>query len=253
MILEDKVGIITGAAQGIGRAYALACAAHGASVVLADIADAGPAAKEVDAEGGSALAVQVDITQPESNEAMVAAALERFGRIDFLVNNAAIYGDLQMTYWEDILVEDWDRVMAVNVKGMFLASKAVAPHFTEQRAGKIVNISSGTAHAGVVGALHYVTSKGAVISFTRALARELGDFGINVNCLTPGFTMSDASRKIMREAGLESLEDVVVAAQCFKRAELPEDLTGALVFLVSNLSDFMTGQVVNVDGGWVMH
>ncbi|MEW6475712.1 MAG: 3-oxoacyl-ACP reductase family protein [Actinomycetota bacterium] len=253
MILQDKVGVITGAAQGIGRAYALACAAQGASVVLADIQDSGPAAKAVEEEGGTALAVEVDVTRPESNESMVAATLEKFGRIDFLVNNAALYGDLELTYWEDIAIEDWDRVMAVNVKGMFLASRAVAPHFIEQRAGKIVNISSGTAHAGIVGALHYVTSKGAVIGFTRALARELGDFGINVNCLTPGFTMSEASKKLMREAGAESLEDLVVAAQCFKRPEQPEDLTGAVVFLVSNLSDFMTGQVVNVDGGWVMH
>ena len=253
MILQDKVGIITGAAQGIGLAYALACAAQGANVVLADIQDAGPAAKEVEGEGGNALAVHVDVTRPESNEAMVAATLERFGRVDFLVNNAAIYGDLELTYWEDIAIDDWDRIMAVNVKGMFLASKAVAPVFTEQRAGKIINISSATALAGIPGALHYVTSKGAVIGFTRALARELGDFGINVNCVTPGFTMSEASKRIMRESGAEALEELVVGAQCFKRAEQPEDLTGAVVYLASNLSDFMTGQVVNVDGGWVMH
>lgn len=252
MILEGKVGIITGAAQGIGRAYALAVAAEGSSVVLADIRDAGPAAKEVEAEGGNALAVTVDVTKPESLEAMVAQTIERFGHIDFLVNNAAIYGDLELTYWEDITVEDWDRVMAVNVKGMFLASKAVAPHFTEQRSGKIINISSGTAHAGIVGALHYVTSKAAVIGFTRSLARELGDFGINVNCVTPGFTMSDASVKIMREAGAESLEDLIVGAQCFKRAEQPRDLVGTIVFLASSLSDFITGQTINVDGGWVM-
>jgi NAD(P)-dependent dehydrogenase (short-subunit alcohol dehydrogenase family) len=253
MILDGRVGIITGAAQGIGRAYALAVASQGASVVLADIQDAGPAAKEIEAEGGNALAVTVDVTSSESLEGMVAKTIERFGRIDFLVNNAALYGDLELTYWEDITEEDWDRVMAVNVKGMFLAAKAVAPHMTEQRSGKIINISSGTAHAGIVGALHYVTSKAGVIGFTRALARELGDFGINVNCVTPGFTMSEASVKLMRESGAESLEDLVVSAQCFKRAEQPDDLTGAIVFLASSLSDFMTGQIVNVDGGWVMH
>ena len=253
MILEGKVGIITGAAQGIGRAYALAAARHGANVVLADIQDAESAAKEVEAEGGQALALRTDVTEVASTEAMATQTLDRFGRIDFLVNNAALYGDLELTYWEDITVEAWDRVMAVNVRGMFLASKAVAPHMTSQRSGKIINISSGTAHAGVAGALHYVTSKAAVIGFTRALARELGDVGINVNAVTPGFTMSEASIKIMKESGAESLEGLIVAGQCFKRAEQPEDLVGTVVFLASSLSDFMTGQTINVDGGWVMH
>jgi NAD(P)-dependent dehydrogenase (short-subunit alcohol dehydrogenase family) len=253
VILEGKVGIVTGAAQGIGRSYALGAARQGANVVVADVQDASTTAKEVEAEGVGSLSLVTDVTSQAATEQMAKATVDKFGRIDFIINNAGLYGSLELTYWEDIAVEEWDRMMTVNVRGMFLASKAVAPYMTEQRSGKIVNISSGTALAGIPGALHYVTSKAAVIGFTRALARELGDFGINVNAITPGFTMSEASKRIMQASGMEVLEDITVAAQCFKRAEQPEDLVGTAVFLSSDLSDFITGQVINVDGGWVMH
>jgi NAD(P)-dependent dehydrogenase (short-subunit alcohol dehydrogenase family) len=253
MILEGKTGIITGAAQGIGRVYALGAAASGANVVVADIDDPQPTVKEIEAAGGEALGVTVDVSDEASARALVGATLERFGQIDFLVNNAAVYGRLEMKYWEDITCDEWDRVMAVNVRGPFVVSKAVAPHMSERRAGKIINVSSATALAGVVGAAHYVTSKAAIIGLTRALARELGDFGISVNTLSPGFTMSQASRDIMERAGAEAFEDVVVAAQCFKRAEQPDDLVGTMLYLASDLSSFMTGQIINVDGGWVTH
>ncbi|MDQ1500650.1 MAG: hypothetical protein QOI86_3990 [Actinomycetota bacterium] len=253
MILQDRIGIITGAAQGLGREYALGAARAGAKIVAADIADTSDTVAAVEAAGGEGLSVTADVADEASTRDLAAAAINRFGRIDFLVNNAAIYGALEMKYWEDIGVDEWDRIMAVNVRGMVLVSKAVAPYMENQHSGKIINISSGTAHQGVVGALHYVTSKAAVIGFTRALAREVGDFGINVNAISPGFTMSEASRKIMREAGAEMMEDLIVSQQCFKRAERPEDLVGSVLFLASDLSGFITGQVLNVDGGWVMY
>ena len=253
MILADKVGIVTGAAQGIGREYALAVAREGARVVVCDIDDPSATVKEVQEAGGEAWGVEVDVSDEVSTRALAEAALERFDAIDFLVNNAAIYGRLEMKYWEDIQVGEWDRVMAVNVRGPWLCAKAVAPHMTERRAGRIINISSSTVHLGIAGACHYVASKAAVIGLTRALARELGDFGINVNVITPGFTMSQASRTLMEQVGAESLEEMIVAGQCLKRSEQPGDLVGAVVFLASELSAFITGQVINVDGGWVTY
>lgn len=253
MILKGKTGIITGAAQGLGREYALVAAREGACVVAADIEDPTSTLKEIEATGGSAIGVVVDVADEGSTEAMAGAAVDAFGAVDFLVNNAAIYGQLEMKYWEDIGVEEWDRVMAVNVKGQWLCAKAIAPHMTERGSGRIINISSGTAHMGTAGACHYVTSKAAVIGLTRVLARELGDFGITVNAITPGFTMTAASRSIMERAGAGSLEEMVVAAQCFKRAQQPEDLVGTVLFLASDLSAFITGQVINVDGGLVMY
>ena len=247
MILDGKVGVITGAAQGIGRAYAVAAAQHGAKVTSVDLADSSETVNAVAAAGGEALGIVGDVTDEASMEAMVAATVERFGRIDFLVNNAGLYGTLELKYWEDISVDEWDTVMRVNVRGMFVVSKAVAPQMEAQRSGSIINISSGTALLGIPGALHYVTSKGAVIGFTRALARELGDFGIRVNTLTPGFTMSDASKGLMEKAGSDALADIVVAAQSFKRPEEPTDLVGAMAYLASDLSAFMTGQILNVN------
>lgn len=252
MILEGKVGIITGAAQGIGRAYAIEAVRHGARVAVVDISDPEQTVGEMEAAGGEALGVIGDVTDEASMAAMAQATVDKFGRIDFLVNNAAMYGSLELKYWEDISVDEWDAVMRVNVRGVFLATKAVAPQMQEQRSGSIVNISSGTALMGIPGALHYVASKGAIIGFTRALARELGDFGIRVNTLTPGFTMSDASKGLMEKSGTDVLADVVVASQAFKRSEQPEDLVGPMVYLVSDLSAFMTGQILNVDGGWAV-
>lgn len=253
MILDGKIGVITGAAQGIGRAYALEVAAQGAKVVVADIADASVTAKLIEEAGGEALAVTVDVADEASVERMAKQVLDRFNAVDFLVNNAAIYGSLTMKYWEDLSVQEWDGLMAVNVRGTWLVSKAFAPAMSARHKGKIINISSATAHVGMAGSLHYITSKAAIIGMTRAMARELGDFGINVNVITPGFTMSDASHRIMDASEMPSMVDMVVAGQCFKRPEQPEDLVGAVVFLASGLSDFITGQVINVDGGLVTY
>jgi NAD(P)-dependent dehydrogenase (short-subunit alcohol dehydrogenase family) len=250
--LDDRVGIITGSAQSIGRAYALGAAAEGASVVVADLADPSPVVAEIEAAGGNVLGVTVDVANPESTQAMAAAALERFGKIDFLVNNAALYGALKIKSWLDIDVEEWDRVMAVNVRGMFLCCKAVAPSMVERGSGKIINNSTGTALAGVPGMLHYVTSKGAVIGLTRALAREVGGLGITVNTITPGITMSEGTAHLMENSGLP-VADRLLQAKCLPREQVPGDLVGAMLFLASSDSDYMSAQVLNVDGGWVAH
>ena len=247
--LEGKVAIVTGGARGIGQAYATALAGEGASVVVADVGDATGTVEEITAKGGRAIAVTTDITDPGAVQAMVDRTLGEYGRIDILLNNAAIYAGLTFTPFEAIDIEEWDRVYAVNVRGTFLCCRAVAPTMREQRSGKIINISSATALLGIFGVLHYASSKGAVISMTRCLARELGEFNITVNTITPGFTMTEASRQIMSDSGMEGLEQMVLAGQSIKRPEQPEDLVGAALFLASADSDFMTGQIVNVDGG----
>lgn len=252
--LEGQAGIVTGAAQGIGRAYALGLAAQGASVVVVDLEDPATTVKEVEAAGGTAIGLRADITVEADVAEMAALTLETFGRIDFLVNNAAIYRGLQFKYWEEQSLDEWDRILKVNVRGVFQACRAVAPTMRSQSSGKIVNISSAAALIGFAGALHYVASKGAVIAMTRALATELGSFNVNVNCITPGFTMSTASQEIMADmAGAEELGQMLLATQCIKRPEQPEDLVGAVVFLVSPASDFISGQVINVDGGLVKY
>jgi NAD(P)-dependent dehydrogenase (short-subunit alcohol dehydrogenase family) len=249
--LDGRVGIITGAAQGIGREYALAAAAEGASVVVADISDPRSVVGEIEGAGGAALAVTVDVASQESTEALAAATLERFGQVDFLVNNAAIYAGLASKAFTDIEADEWDRVMAVNLRGPFLCCRAVAPHMVERGSGKIVNISSATALAGVPGLLHYVTSKGGVIGFTRALARELGPAGINVNTISPGLTMSEGTKSLQRNSGTVEGVDPIIPFKSIQRAQLPQDLVGAMLFLVSSDADYITGQVINVDGGWV--
>ncbi|HVM08028.1 MAG TPA: glucose 1-dehydrogenase [Acidimicrobiales bacterium] len=250
--LSGHVGIITGAARGMGRAYAAAAASAGAKVVVADIGDAEPVAGEVTEAGGSAIAVQVDVSDEASVGAMVQATIDEFGRIDFLVNNAALYATLGISPFTAITVDDWDRVMAVNLRGPFLCARAVVPHMIEQRNGSIVNISSNTALAGVPFLAHYVSSKGGLIALTRALARELGEHAIRVNTVTPGFTMSDGSRQLFRDAGLPE-GDPTINERSIKREQQPEDVVGAVLFLVADDSRFVTGQIINVDGGWLAH
>lgn len=248
--LDQRVGIITGAAQSIGREYALTAAAEGARVVVADILDPSPVVTEIEAAGGEALGVTVDVTSAESTQKMAAAALENFGRVDFLVNNAALYGGLKVKSWLDIDPEEWDRVMAVNLRGMFLCCRAVVPGMIAQGSGKVINISSGTALAGIPGLLHYVTSKAGVIGLTRALAREVGGHGITVNTITPGVTMSEGTAHLMQNSGLP-MADRMLQLKCLQREQTADDLLGTLVFLASPDSDFITAQVINVDGGWV--
>jgi 3-oxoacyl-[acyl-carrier protein] reductase len=247
--LDGRVIIVTGGGQGIGRAFALRFATEGAKVAIADIN--GPAADSVVAEigeaGGEAVTVVTDVSDEESTKQMAATVVARWGRIDGLMNNAAMFQRPQITDGpiEDIPVEEWDRVMAVNLKGPFLCCRAVIGQMKEQMYGKIVNISSGTVFSGR-SILHYVASKGGVTAFTRVLAKQSGDWNITVNSIAPGLTASDPERDPSAYAGR-------VGARSLPRVQEPDDLVGAAVFLMASESDFMTGQTMVVDGGAVMH
>lgn len=249
--LSDRVAVVTGAAQGIGAVYARALATEGAAVCLSDLAAPEEVAAEIRAAGGQALAVAADVADSASATAMVDATIAAFGRLDILVNNAALFGKLALKRFEDIPAAEWDAVMAVNVRGPFECAKAAVPAMRSQKYGKIINISSGTVLKGTPMLLHYVTSKGAVLALTKCLARELGDDGIRVNCIAPGLIMSENVR-----ANPDWAEQIVaanIATRAIKREATPADLVGALLFLASPDSDFMTGQTIVVDGGSVMH
>jgi len=249
--LEGRVAIVTGAAQGIGAHYARVLASAGASVVVSDVLDAQPVAAAITDGGGRALAVRADVADPDAARAMARAATERFGRIDILVNNAAVFGNLALKPFDQIDGAEWDLVMRVNVRGVFECVKAVVPAMRARRSGSIVNISSGTVFKGTPMMLHYVTSKGAIVAMTRCLARELGDDGIRVNTLAPGLTMSENVRANPAWRGAVSANNV--ASRAIKREAVPDDLSGTLLYLASDASAFVTGQVVVVDGGSVMH
>ena len=244
--LKGKVAVVTGAAQGIGATFATALAAQGARVVVTDVADTARAVAAIQGSGGAALGVQMDVTSNDSIGAMVAAAEKAFGPIEILVNNAGLLAALKLKPYSEIGEEEWDRVMTVNVRGMFQCVKGIVPSMKKAGRGKIVNISSGTFFYGPPGMLHYVASKGAVVGLTRSLARELGDLKITVNALAPGLTESEG---VKSHAQLGAARAPTIAARALKRDMLPEDLVGAMLFLSSSASDFMTGQLVNVDGG----
>ena len=246
------MAIVTGGAKGIGRHYALALAQEGARVVVADIADGTEVVEAIAAEHGSEaiLGAVFDVSDEASVKDLVARTVERFGRIDVLVNNAALFAPLRQTPCTEIDASLWDRVMAVNLRGPFLMVKHVAPHMIARGYGKIINIGSGTAHRGIPWMLHYVTSKGGTLAFTRALARELGEHGIRVNTLSPGLVLSD-SLVAENPEHVETSRPSVLQARALKRDAYPEDLLGALVFLASSDSDFVTGQTLAVDGGSV--
>lgn len=251
MILKDRVVIVTGGGQGIGRVYANRLAADGASVVVADVAETTPAVEEIERGGGFALGLETDVTSPESTEEMAARAVERFGHIDGLVNNAGIYAALTPKPFDEISHVEWNKVMGVNVGGSFNATKAVVPHMRKKGGGRIVNISSGTPFKGTPMLLHYVTSKGAILAFTKSLAKELGKDNILVNCIAPGFTLSDTVRR--NEHQMQSFRDVSVSARSLQRDQTPEDIAGTVVFLLSDDSAFITGQTIVVDGGAYFH
>jgi NAD(P)-dependent dehydrogenase (short-subunit alcohol dehydrogenase family) len=250
--LEGRVAIVTGGAKGIGRHYALALAQEGARVMVADIADGTEVVEAIAAEHGSEaiLGAVFDVSDEASVKDLVARTVERFGRIDVLVNNAALFAPLRQTPCTEIDASLWDRVMAVNLRGPFLMVKHVAPHMIARGYGKIINIGSGTAYRGIPWMLHYVTSKGGTLAFTRALARELGEHGIRVNTLSPGLVLSD-SLVAENPEHVETARPSVLQARALKRDAYPEDLLGALVFLASSDSDFVTGQTLAVDGGSV--
>ncbi len=251
--LEDRVAIITGAARGIGQAYAVRLASEGAHIVAADRLDGGETAAQVRELGRECLAVRVDISDGADTDRMVAQALERFGRIDILINNAAMMAELrQSTPFETIDEGEWDRVMAVNVKGPWLCAKAVVPVMRRQRKGRIINISSVVTFIGTPLLLHYCVSKGAVIALTRSLSSELAGTGITVNAIAPGLTMTGA---VVDTAGdrLQELFDYYVAGQNVKRPEQPGDLVGTAAFLASDDAEFISGQTLVVDGGFYPH
>ncbi len=222
-------------------------------MVAADILSCAETVAQVEQAGGEVLGVTVDVANAQSTQAMAVQTRQRFGRIDILVNNAAVYGGLQLTPFEQIAEAEWDRVMAVNVKGIWLCCKAVMPTMKQQGNGKIINISSDTIWMGVPLFLHYVASKGAVFAFTRALARELAGTGITVNAITPGYTLTAAAQGIADPETVARLRAWVVDQQIIKRSEEPSDLAGTVVFLASEDSDFITGQTINVNGGATHH
>jgi NAD(P)-dependent dehydrogenase (short-subunit alcohol dehydrogenase family) len=245
--LEGQVAIVTGGAQGIGRAIAEGLAREGARIVIADLQRAEEAAAAFD--GGVGL--EVDVSSEPGTRRMVAETLSRCGKIDVLVNNAGLYASLAMRPFDQIPLEEWRRVMDVNVASMFLTCKAVVPAMREQGGGKVVNISSGTPFRGVPFLLHYVTSKGAIVAFTRALARELGRDNVLVNCVAPGFTMSEGVKQ--HPEVVEQLRDVSIAARTVQRDQVPEDVVGAVVYLAGPDSSFVTGQTIVIDGGQYFH
>jgi NAD(P)-dependent dehydrogenase (short-subunit alcohol dehydrogenase family) len=248
--LSGRTAIVTGGAKGIGRHYSLALAAEGARVMIADISDGKEITEEIAAKHGvnSVTSAIADVSDEGSVKSLVAATMERFGRIDVLVNNAALFAPLHETKCTEIDADLWDKVMAVNLRGPFLMMKHVAPHMIARGYGKIINIGSGTAYRGIPWMLHYVTSKGGIVAFTRALSRELGEHGIRVNTLAPGFTLSDTI--VAENPGhVNTARDRAVASRALHTDEHPQDLLGALIFLASADSDFVTGQTLAVDGG----
>ena len=242
MSLDQRVAIVTGGAQGIGRKIAAGLAGEGARVVVADIQAADAAA---DSLGG--IAVAADVSDPRACERMAQAAIDAYGRIDILVNNAGIWSSLVPTPFEDLSVEDWRRVFDVNVLGMWLATRAVAPFMREAGRGRIINLASGTPYKGVPMFMHYVASKGAVIAMTRVLAKELGGDNVLVNTIAPGFTLSDGV--LANPTQVEQLQEISAKARVLARDQYPEDIVGAVLFFASEQSSFITGQSLVVDGG----
>lgn len=247
--LERRVAIVTGGARNIGKHLALELARAGASVVIADIqgARAQKVADQIKSANGHALAVETDVGDAEAIQNMVATTINEFRRIDILINNAALLGPRATL--ENLSLDQWDRMQHVNLRSAFLAAQAVVPHMRRKRKGKIINISSVVFWVGMTNASDYAASKGGLIGLTRALARELGAHNINVNAITPGAVKTPEEQKLARPEDV----DRIVDAQCLKRRVVPQDIARAALFLASDLSDAITGQTLNVDGGWVMH
>src|SRR5882672_12309161 len=249
--LTGRTVIVTGGGKGIGKVYSQEFAKVGARVVSADIdgAAATAVADALTAQGLQAVALATDISSEEATKSMARAALDRFGSIDVLINNASLMSVLARRSWLEIPVEEWDAVMAVNLRGMFLSCRAVFSAMQAKKYGKIVNISSSRVWEGNPNRLHYTTSKAGVIGFTRALAREVGEYGITVNAVTPGNTLSETQVATSSPDYLAAR----VAGRAIERVQVPDDLVGAVMFLSAAASDFMTGRTINVDGGKAMH
>lgn len=245
--VSDRVVVVTGGGQGIGREYARQFAAAGALPVIAEI-NSGAAERvvaEIEADGGRALAVETDVGDPASVQRLVDTTLSEFGRLDVLVNNAAIFTTLKMRGFEEIPLDEWDRVLRINVTGCFLCARAVSPVMRDAGWGRIINITSGAVPLGVKNYLHYVTSKSALVGMTNSLARELGPAGITVNAVQPGGTFTEVPRETITEEGKARL----IASQCIQREEIPMDLVGLVMFLSTPAAEFITGQTIACDGG----
>ncbi len=243
-VLDGKVVIITGGARGIGRAYALGVSSQGAGVVVADLLDGSPVAEEVAGSGGEAIAVTTDVSDEASTAAMAAAAMDRFGRVDVLINNAAMFSETTRGPFTDLTVEEWDRTFEVNVRGVWLCIKAVHPHMAAQGSGKIINIASNTCYKGTIGFPHYVASKSALLGLTRCLANELGPDGITVNTVSPDLIPNPDIRPTDATS-----DPFVVAGRALRRTQEAEDMVGTIIYLSSPASDFVTGQSLLVNGG----
>jgi NAD(P)-dependent dehydrogenase (short-subunit alcohol dehydrogenase family) len=251
MRLKDRVAIVTGGSTGIGLAIARRLAEEGAGVVIADIKGAAEAVASLAGANRQVVPIETDVSSEQSVAALVAGTLDRLGRIDILVNNAAVSATLALSPFEKLTVAEWRHVLDVNTIGTFLCCRAVAPHMRSRKSGRIVNIASGTAFKGAPFLLHYVASKGAVISMTRSLARELGSDSITVNAISPGYTLSEGN--LGNPDFLAAHRQAAIAGRVLQRDAYPEDLVGAVAFLASDDAAFMSGQILAVDGGSVFH
>ena len=254
MRLKDKIAIITGASQGIGAAFAAGFAKEGAKIVIADISDGAKTVKKVADAGSEALFVKTDVSKEPECMAMAKAAYDKFGSIDILINNAAVFANIVLKPFTELSSEEFKKVIEINTSGAFHCIKAVFPYMKE-KGGKIVNISSASILEGIPGMPHYVASKGAVMALTRCMARELGDFMINVNTIAPGFTHSEGGDQFDRGKALPlpPLDELQLQGRCIKRPSMPEDLVGLALFLSTNDSAFITGQMIVHDGGLSLH
>jgi 3-oxoacyl-[acyl-carrier protein] reductase len=251
-VLEDKVAIITGAGRGIGRAFALRFAEEGAKLLLPDISleRAEGVAKEIRAKGGEAVAMETDISDEKATKKMAEKVMQQYGKVDILINNAAIWYGIDVTPWDAWMVEEWDRIFSVNVRGTWLCCKAIAPLMIKQSKGKIINIASNVARVPAAQLfLPYSCSKGAVYILTHALARALGPSGINVNAIAPGYVASEAS---LAQRDSEKIFEIATSEQSIQKRLQPTDLVGTAVFLASEDSDLISGQVIYIDGGTVI-
>jgi 3-oxoacyl-[acyl-carrier protein] reductase len=251
-VLKDKVAIITGASRGIGRAFALRFAEEGAKLLLTttNLKRAEGVVKEIKAKGGEAVAMETDISDEKATKKMAEKVMQQYGRVDILVNNAAIWYGIDITPWDAWTLEDWDRIFTVNVRGTWLCCKAIAPLMVKQKKGKIINIASNVANVPAAQLfLPYSLAKGAVYTLTHALARALGSSGINVNAIAPGYVASEAS---LAQKDSEQIFQIATGEQSIKKRLQPADLVGTAVFLASAASDLISGQVIYIDGGTVM-
>ncbi len=252
MRLKDKVAIITGAARGIGAAFAIGFGKEGAKVVIGDIRDGQKIVDAIEKAGGQALYLKTDVTKQDQCNALAQAAVDRFGAIDILINNAGTLVTIKP--FMEVTTEEWMQIMETNTLGPFHCTKAVFP-FMKEKGGRIINVSSGTVFEGVPGLPHYLASKGAVMAFTRGMARELGDYNINVNSIAPGFTHSEGGDEFDRDKRFPSvpLDEVQMPMRCIKRPTYPEDLVGTALYLAGDDSKLITGQLILHDGGVSLH